>query len=298
MRFQPPLPLQENIPVAEKYEKWLDWKGAFDVALAVCDGQHTEQQKVGLLFTSVGPETQRTIRLLGLPPMQLHRQSSGNDYEELSLGLNQFFRGMVDESVDYTRFHEAKQEPGEGIHKYTLRVRGLAACVNIAPSSFAFRHQVLKGMRDRELAVKAADESIILSELIQTAARKEQRMTSEAVMKSEPWRPAETRQPTVAALSGNKDWKRNRAGKRSSQREPDNSSATKARACRYCGRRQHEDKTSCPAYGKECHECGGANHFAVVCEKKKKKTVNAVEQKSWENPRSGSPQVRKPESPL
>lgn len=45
LRFQKPSPLPENIPVAETYEKWLDWKGVFDVALSVCDARPTEQQK-------------------------------------------------------------------------------------------------------------------------------------------------------------------------------------------------------------------------------------------------------------
>ena len=50
------------------------------------------------------------------------------------------------------------------------------------------------------------------------------------------------------------------------------------RRCRGCGRSSHagaEDKTlsraSCPAMGKKCLECGGFNHFARVCEKRKTK---------------------------
>lgn len=221
MKFQRPKPLPEDIPVAEKYERWLDWKTAFDVALSVCGGHQTQMQKVGLLFTSVGPETQRTIRLLGLPPMHNDPNAIGREYEELSRGLNVFFRGMVDEAIDYTRFHEAKQEQGEGIHKFTLRLRGLAVCINIAPSSFGFRHQLLKGMRDRGLAEKASDDNIPLSELIQIAARKEQREPVDTVKKPSSWQTLDTTQPVVAAISGRKREKSGRPFKRAANEERD-----------------------------------------------------------------------------
>jgi hypothetical protein len=291
LRFQRPQPLQENIPVAEKYERWLDWKGAFDVALSVCDSQPSEQQKAALLFTTVGPETQRTIRLLALPPMHQGSSCNGREYDTLSTGLNSFFRGMVDESVDYSRFHDASQEAAEGIHKYTLRLRALAASVNVAPSSFAFRHQLLKGMRDRELAVKAADDSIAIAELIQIAARKEQREASSVLRKPEPWSSIET-QPVIAAVSANKGWKkRPRVEKRFATKDRDTGPPSKSKSCRYCGGRQHEDKKSCPAYGKECHECGTSNHFASVCEKRKKK-ISAMTQDERENSPADDAQVR------
>lgn len=156
----------------------LDRKSVFDVALSVCNAMPSEQQKASLLYTCYGPETQKVIKLLSLPSMH----SGGwiaNEYQELSIGLNNFFRGMVDESVDYSRFHDAKQGENEDIHKYTLRLRGLATCIDVSPALFAFRHQLLKGMRNREFAIKASDDNIPLRELIQISARKEQRELDE-----------------------------------------------------------------------------------------------------------------------
>lgn len=272
LRFHRPQPLAENIPVAEKYERWLDWKGSFDVALTVCEGTPSEQQKVGLLFTSVGTETQKTIKLLGLPPMHHGGWEAGDEYSELSRGLNKFFRGMVDETIDYARFHDAKQGQAEDIHRYTMRLRELAVGINISPASFGFRHQLLKGMRNRELAAKASDDNIPLGELIPMAARKEQREASEQKQKPiDPWQTVEAKRAEVAAVD---EVRRYRAG-------PSKRSATdalgghegafgKSKQCRYCGLRQHTDKKSCPAKGKSCRTCGKQNHFARVCESKKK----------------------------
>lgn len=292
MKFQRPKPLQDDIPVAEKYEKWLDWKSSFDVALSVCDARPTQMQKVGLLFTSVGPETQRTIRLLGLPPMHTGVELCGREYEELSRGLNAFFRGMVDESIDYNRFHGAKQEQGEAIHKYTLRLRGLATCINVTPSSFGFRHQLLKGMRDRNLAEKAADDNIPLGELIQIAARKEQREMTDNVKKTEMWQPVGSMQPIVATVNSNTREKGSRNLKRPANKWRDEEPGAKGKPCRYCGGRPHQGKKSCPAYGKNCLECGIPNHFAKVCEKTKKKQINNVEADRSDSAQKADDQVR------
>lgn len=272
LRFQKPPPLTENTPVAEKYEKWLDWKAVFDVALSVCDAPPTERQKASLLFTSVGPETQRIITLLSLPPMHKGEWNNGTEYEELSGGLNSFFRGMVDETVDYARFHDAKQGAAEGIHAFTLRMRSLASSVNVDPTSFAFRHQILKGMRNKELALKASDMSTPLGELIRIAARKEQREQS-ASTSGNMWESHGQGQPMVAAMAANQ---KKDAAKRTATFTPTGAPASKAQSCRYCGGRKHKDKKECPAFGKECKGCGSKNHFVKVCEKSKQKRVNAI----------------------
>lgn len=290
MRFHRPTPLPDNIPVVEKYERWLDWKSAFDIALTVCDGTPTEQQKAALLYTSVGTETQKTINLLKLPPMHNGGWDAGNEYGILSSGLNTFFRGMVDETVDYARFHDAKQNQTEDIHRYTMRLRELAVGINISPGSFAFRHQLLKGMRNRELAAKAADDNIPLGELIPIAARKEQREANEAKQKLiDPWQTNVTKQAEVAAVG---EYRKGQPSlKRRAQRDAEGEAPSKGKQCRYCGGRQHANKKSCPAFGKACLECGKQNHFAKVCEgKKRAPKVNALDSASTSN--DAEPQVR------
>lgn len=61
--------------------------------------------------------------------------------------------------------------------------------------------------------------------------------------------------------------------------------STSRRECGYCGR--SHAKGQCPAYGKECMECGKRNHFASVCRGRKRNTrrsaVHMLEQPSSEN---------------
>lgn len=145
----------------------------------------------------------------------------------------------------------------------------MAASINVTPASFGFRHQLLKGMRNRELAAKAADDNISLGELIPIAARKEQREASEAASKSsEPWRVATSEQPAVAAVT---EYRKAGMKRPASKEQWGGDRYGKAKQCKYCGQQQqHASKNDCPAFGKICRKCGKSNHFSKVCESKEK----------------------------
>lgn len=207
-KFMRPEPLEKDIPLANKYEKWLDWKRNFDVTLSLSEDGATQLQKAGLLYTSVGEEVRKHIQVLRLPPMHEGPWCSGNEYFALSDGLNKFFRGLVDESVDFDKYAAAKQDPSEGVHKYSMRLRGLAERCGIEPSSVAFRHQLLKGMKDRTLAQKAKQERLSIKDVILQASRKELDDETGSNKFNEPWLAAEGRQPLIAALVPSRGGKR------------------------------------------------------------------------------------------
>ena len=57
--------------------------------------------------------------------------------------------------------------------------------------------------------------------------------------------------------------------------------ATTAKPCLYCGRK-HE-RSNCPAFGTQCHNCGKLNHFKSVCRQQgrcEKQPVSQIEEKS------------------
>ena len=58
-----------------------------------------------------------------------------------------------------------------------------------------------------------------------------------------------------------------------------------AAKCRYCGKHYPHagGREKCPAYGKECHNCGKNNHFASVCLKSKNDSKSSPKQqnKKW-----------------
>ena len=58
----------------------------------------------------------------------------------------------------------------------------------------------------------------------------------------------------------------------------------KEKKCTYCGY-THEIR-KCPAYGKECNNCGDKNHFSTVCRnkgKKNRKNINVLDENNDSN---------------
>ena len=49
------------------------------------------------------------------------------------------------------------------------------------------------------------------------------------------------------------------------------------RKCKYCGKQMHNKRQDCPAFGSTCHKCKKSNHFASVCNSKRRDQVNTVE---------------------
>ena len=44
--------------------------------------------------------------------------------------------------------------------------------------------------------------------------------------------------------------------------------------CKFCSRYHPFTKKNCPAWGSSCKNCGKPNHFAVCCQKSKKKVLS------------------------
>lgn len=266
-KFNAPPQFEADIPQSEKYERWLNWKASFDIALAICDGVPTGLQKVGLLYINVGKEVQAVIRMLELPPLHGEKLLRRGLYEELSAGLHSYFRTMVDESTDFARYSARKQNEGETIHDYALALRDLGLRVGIGHDSVGFRHQLIGGLKDKVLAKQAKVEFLQIGELIQRAGRMEQAAEADKMI-------AQTSsgllgQSVLAVSSKREVSMKYRAHKRNASADG-GGSGWKFGKCGSCGRRKHERGESCPAVGRECRECHKLNHFAAVCGKKGK----------------------------
>lgn len=72
----------------------------------------------------MGTEVRDVIDMLGLPPNRSGGEMIG-EYARLSCGLNEYFRTLVDEDTDYTRFIERKQMHKEGVNQFAVKLRDL-----------------------------------------------------------------------------------------------------------------------------------------------------------------------------
>lgn len=200
-RFNAPAQFEKDIKQSEKYERWLKWKTTFDIALSICDGVPSDRQKTGLLHTYVGDEVRDVIAMLQLPPMHVGRVCREGEYAELSRGLNDYFRTLVDESTDFARYNIRKQLSGESVHQFAMKLRDLAIRVNIGHETIGFRHQFLMGLSNRALARKANEEGLSIGEIIQQAGRIEQ---ATEIVEPNSWESAGDGQAAVLALAESK----------------------------------------------------------------------------------------------
>ena len=121
----------------------------------------------------------------------------------------------------------------------------------------------LKDKIDRLISLEATDEATARIRTPETASVANAARSS-AYKKSKQYEPNQEVRPILVQRE------------RSQTRHPRGNVRFRRRRCRGCGRSSHagaEDKplsrTNCPAMGKKCLECGGFNHFAKVCEKRK-----------------------------
>lgn len=256
-RFSAPAPLSSDLPQSEKYDGWLKWKSTFDIAISIMDGVPSNTQKVGLLYTHVGNEVRDLITMLKLPPMHVSQQPESALYGILTKGLNDYFRTLVDESSEYARYTARKQAAGESVHHFAMKLRELGERVGVAYDSIPFKHQFVAGLANREFAVKAKEDGLLIGVILERAGRMEQ--DAEAEKK---WAQTDRHGESVMKLTAGKEWKKpfpERKRRRSPQRLP-----TGTNKCSGCGL-THVKGQKCLAIGKKCLKCGKMNHYARVC---------------------------------
>ena len=79
-----------------------------------------------------------------------------------------------------------------------------------------------------------------------------------------------TKSKSVSAVSESCGNKVNQRGKAKTKKDINKFIKSTEKTCFSCGGAwSHPVRRSCPAFGVECHSCGGKNHFAKLCKKRK-----------------------------
>ena len=153
------------------------------------------------------------------------------------------------------RFHSAEQQPTETVDQFLIRLKHLAeSCAFSDLQDEMIRDRLALGCQDHEAQARLFREKectlVKAVELLRVSevTRQQLKHINEEVTDG---------QSVNAVKAQPSDQSQSSATAR--QRASTNT----GKPCAYCGRK-HE-RGNCPAFGKQCHQCGKLNHFKSVC---------------------------------
>ena len=181
---------------------------------------------------------------------------AGEDaYAQLIIKLNKHF--LPKKNKDFARFQfgNLKQNHGESLVRYYIRIREIAEKCSFSNESEAIRDHLIKTMTNNVVRIKAIRKNWTLDQILEEAELDEETRTQTKEM--------EKKVNSDETIKRVQNYRRQRP---SSQifREQSTSPAREktTNPCNRCGYdRAHKQ---CPAMGSLCNACGKRNHYAKV----------------------------------
>ena len=250
--------MEQKLSSEATLEEFENWRYLWDMFVGVNELKkipvETQVQHLCLSFTADMLEVLRNK--LKIPP------DTEMSVDEILVEVRKHFRKKRNIILDKVDFMSRKQEEGESFDSYYNALQRIAKHAEIESETMDQKMvtKIIHGLRDSDLREKLLSIDPL--------------PTTDDVVKR-----------CIAAESSKKDnmaldkTKVNKAGKQQRGRSPSKGnkdsrgqSANKS-GCTWCGNKKShkDDRTKCPANGKECGSCGLKGHFTKVCFGQKKK---------------------------
>ena len=229
-------------------EKWQDYVLLSD--LATKDNSY----QAAMLRYTFSSETRNIYESFNLSNVEK------NDPAIIIAKVEEFARGIVNETLERHKFFKRLQEEGECFDDFLTEVKLLSKNCNFCNTDDCFgsllRDRIVSGISRDDVREKLlAEKTLTLDKAVEIC------------------RSMEKAQEGVTELRkvGNSDVDRigyyqSRYSK-NIQQQPGGSAANDGKRdnlilkCKFCSKQHKFGRNSCPAWGKKCHDCGEMNHF-------------------------------------
>lgn len=252
----PPDPMNCNGDVATN---WKVFRDAYaDYVIAELSQKEPEVQ-AATLKTNMGKECKQILNRLGLTAEELKKTDT------ILTKLEAHFAPVRNILFERYRFHSAEQQPTETVDQFLIRLKHLAeSCAFSNLQDDMVRDRLVLGCQDHEARARLfREKECTLAKAVEVlrvseATRQQLKHINDEVTDGQSINAVKVQHSSTATSD------QSQSNATSRQR----ASTTKAKPCTYCG--QKHERNNCPAFGKQCHQCGKLNHFKSVCRQQNK----------------------------
>ena len=191
--------------------------------------------------------------------------------ESLIIAVTNHFTPKSNVAYEEYKFRQAKQESGEDIMTYYTRLKHLAQTCEFADTDREIKSQIVQLCSSTKLRRKAlSDPSISLQALLDYGKTLELTETQVKDLKNSKEGVNKVGKKHETYLQKSKNGPQHRG--RHCPRNGPSGTSLGATKCRNCGGTYPHNGgvTGCPAYQKDCRNCGKLGHFKSVCRSKPK----------------------------
>ncbi|XP_064488499.1 uncharacterized protein K02A2.6-like [Ornithodoros turicata] len=261
-------PFDPHSDVSSLAQRWTKWLARFENFILAADVKDAERKRAMLLHYAGE----------AVYDIFLSLSNTGTDYKTAVKCLTEHFAPKKNTVFERHVFRQARQEPGETLDQFQVRLRRLGATCEFTAIEDEIVSQIIEGTSSQKLRRAALRETdITLEKLLSTGRSIEisevQASSIETPTSAQPVQKITPKKQPHEGPPPKKNQQRNRP-------KQNHTEDTQTEKCSACGRTwPHKGgKTNCPAWGQTCHKCQKKNHFAKWCRgpRETKETVRSL----------------------
>lgn len=180
------------------------------------------------------------------------------DFKKAIKALDDIYKAGDGVELQEFKFRDTKQNEGESIDAYVIRLRQLAKFCQFNDDDRELKSQIIQHTTSSRLRRKAIRESLGLADILKAARAYEASERAARQMEGERPKPAEQ------VNKVQQHWRKSKSQGKPVQKKKE------GRQCFKCaGNWPHEENNKCPASSHRCNKCNKEGHFEKCCLKGK-----------------------------